>query len=227
MPSLRYFAEREVQNGDSHCFLIVSSFHVLIIEAPCTDLETICNYVHDFMSSGVLIPTQDCWFKHHIDISLENPPAVKYVHPVELSRLSNCDFTNTSPRGKHHLKWSPSSPLSLTAPSCLCYPSLRGVSITAHSLGCQKILAGASANGQSKSPVQCWHRKTLPAVKGIAQCDPWLENTCEWHLAVKLHTPPMMFSAATTWHLSRTLSAVTSSAKISLSFMCRDRSSTS
>lgn len=73
MSSLRYFAEREVQNGDSYCFLIVSSFHVLIIEAPCTDLETICNYVHDFMSSGVLIPTQDCWFKHHIASSWKIP----------------------------------------------------------------------------------------------------------------------------------------------------------
>lgn len=47
MPNLRYFAECEVQNGASYCFLIVSSFHVLIIEAPCTGLETVCVCVHE------------------------------------------------------------------------------------------------------------------------------------------------------------------------------------
>lgn len=85
MPSLRYFAQSEVQNGDSYCFLIVSSFHVLIIEASGTGLATACICVHDSVPSRMLISMQDCCFKHHIDIQLENLHAVKYVHPAKPS----------------------------------------------------------------------------------------------------------------------------------------------
>lgn len=73
MPNLRFFAECEVQNGDSYCFLIISSFHVLIIEAPCTGLETVYICVHESLSPSMLVSTSDCWFKHRIDIWLENP----------------------------------------------------------------------------------------------------------------------------------------------------------
>lgn len=90
------------------------------------------------------------------------------------------------------------------------------------------VSAAASKGGQNKSPVQLWCRKTPSVVKGAQQSDPWNgKHMPEWHLAVKLHTLSLMFTAATTFNLSRTLSAIKSSAKMSVSFMRSGRSSTS
>lgn len=81
------------------------------------------------------------------------------------------------------------------------------------------VSAAASKGGQNESPVQLWCRKTPSAVKGAQQCDPWDgKHVQEWHLAVNLHTLSLMFTAATTFNLSRTLSAIKSSAKMSVSF---------
>lgn len=128
MSNLRYFAKCEVQNGDSYCFLIVSSFHVAVVEAPCTGRETICICVHESISPSMLISTWDCWFSHYIDTWLENPHSVKCVYPVESSGLTGCHFTKNSSRGKCHLKQSP-SPISI--PGCslllLCHLSYVGL----------------------------------------------------------------------------------------------------
>lgn len=115
MSSMRYFAECEVQNGDSYCFLIVISFHVLLVEAPCTGRETICIRVHESLSPSMLISMWDYWFTHHINTWLENPHSVKCVCPVESSGLTGCHFTKNCARGKCHLKQSP-SPISI--PGC-------------------------------------------------------------------------------------------------------------
>lgn len=172
MPSLRYFAQSEVQNGESYCFLIVSSFHVLIIEASGTGLATACICVHDSVPSRMLISMQDCCFKHHIDIQLENLHAVKYVHPAKPSDslTVNSSFlleANTTLSGVH-------PPLFLSVPgSFLPVLPLTQRSFY-HSLQPKlplKVSVGANASG--KSPVQCWHRRIPPAAKAAEQCDPW------------------------------------------------------
>lgn len=212
MPSLRYFAQSEVQNGESYCFLIVSSFHVLIIEASGTGLATACICVHDSVPSRMLISMQDCCFKHHIDIQLENLHAVKYVHPAKPSDslTVNSSFlleANTTLSGVH-------PPLcSWLFPACVTPLTQRSFY---HSLQPKlplKVSVGANASGQS--PVQCWHRRTPPAAKAAEHCDPWSgEHMHEWHLAVKLHTPSVMFPGVTTVSLSGNPSVVTSSAKM-------------
>lgn len=93
MSNLRYFAKCEVQNGDSYCFLIVNSFHVLVLEAPCTGTEAICICEHESVSPSMLISMWDCWFRHHIDICLENPHSVKTLFPLWLSLNENSSFT--------------------------------------------------------------------------------------------------------------------------------------
>lgn len=160
---------------------------------------------------------QDCCFKHRIDIQLENLHAVKYVHPAKPSDSLTVNSlflleANTTLSGVH-------------PPLCSClFPAC----VTPH---LEELLSQLAAQVATESISGCQCQWEVPSAM-LAQEDTsssessWTVWPLVWHLAVKLHTPSVMFPGVTTLSLSGNPSVVTSNAKMWMSFMCRGGSST-